>query len=259
MQLSEAEAAALVSQTKAKLRSAGFREEPKWYFQLAAQTSLLGRAMDTSSDAHAVVLFACPCRASATSLRIHGFTGSQVHGSTFVGFALTSSLPALDSRPYAAKGVRMNLVTGATGLLGSHIAAKLRLAGQEVRALVRPGADTRFLTDIGCKLAPGDVTDPASIAQAMKGVRVVYHSAAAWATGPLARVRRHHHRRHANMVQAAAAEKVQRFLHISSISAYGHVDGVGWCWTSRPRWALACTMELLQPGQGRGREARLGR
>ena len=122
----------------------------------------------------------------------------------------------------------MNLVTGATGLLGSHIAAKLRLAGQDVRALVRPNADTRFLTDIGCKLALGDVTDPASISAAMAGVRVVYHAAARvgdW--GPWREFVAITIEGTRNMLQGAAAAKVQRFLHISSISAYGHPDGEG--------------------------------
>ena len=59
----------------------------------------------------------------------------------------------------------MNLVTGATGLLGSHIVEQLRAAGEPVRALVRPGADTRFLDGLGVEKAPGDVTDPASLPQ----------------------------------------------------------------------------------------------
>ena len=43
----------------------------------------------------------------------------------------------------------MDLITGATGLLGSHIAAKLRADGKDVRALVRAGSDTRFLDALG--------------------------------------------------------------------------------------------------------------
>ena len=46
------------------------------------------------------------------------------------------------------------LVTGATGLLGSHIAEKLTAQGYRVRALVRPSGDTGFLEGLG-------VADPA--------------------------------------------------------------------------------------------------
>jgi uncharacterized protein YbjT (DUF2867 family) len=72
----------------------------------------------------------------------------------------------------------MNLVTGATGLLGSHIAEKLVQQGQKVRALVRPGSDTRFLESLGVELAPGDVTNPGSLIEAARGVSTFYHSAA---------------------------------------------------------------------------------
>jgi nucleoside-diphosphate-sugar epimerase len=74
----------------------------------------------------------------------------------------------------------------------------------------------------------GDVTDPDSIARAMKGVRVVYHSAARvgdW--GPWEEFVAITIRGTQNMVDAAAKASVQRFLHISSISAYGHPNGKG--------------------------------
>jgi len=122
----------------------------------------------------------------------------------------------------------MNLVTGATGLLGSHIAEKLRQAGQEVRALVRAGSDTSFLERIGVSLAPGDITDPDSLAAAMDGVRTVYHVAARvgdW--GPWSEFVAVTIEGTRNVVAAAARADVGRLLHISSISAYGHPDGEG--------------------------------
>ena len=122
----------------------------------------------------------------------------------------------------------MNLVTGATGLLGSHIVEKLRAAGEDVRALVRPTSDTRFLDTLGVDKAVGDVTDPESIARALDGVQTVYHSAARvgdW--GPWEEFVAITIDGTRNMIEAAARANVQRFLHISSISAYGHVDGEG--------------------------------
>ncbi|MHC4717009.1 MAG: NAD-dependent epimerase/dehydratase family protein [Planctomycetota bacterium] len=122
----------------------------------------------------------------------------------------------------------MNLITGATGLLGSHIAAKLRSGGQGVRALVRPTSDTSFLDEIGVEKATGDVTDAGSPAAAMDGVRTVYHVAARvgdWGPWPEYVAVTIEGTR--NTVTAAAGAGVERFLHISSISAYGHPDGEG--------------------------------
>ena len=122
----------------------------------------------------------------------------------------------------------MNLITGATGLLGSHIAEQLVAAGEKVRVLVRPRSDTSFLDALGVEKALGDVTDAASLAGAMKGVTTVYHAAAqvgdwgkwAWYVDVTINGTR-------NMLEAAKAADVKRFLHVSSISAYGHPDGAG--------------------------------
>ena len=122
----------------------------------------------------------------------------------------------------------MNLITGATGLLGSHIAEKLLAAGEPVRVLVRPGSDTGFLDELGVEKAVGDVTDPASLPAAMQGVRTVYHAAAKvgdwgrWADFVAVTIQGT-----ANMLDAARRAGVGRFLHVSSISAYGHPDGEG--------------------------------
>ena len=72
----------------------------------------------------------------------------------------------------------MNLVTGATGLLGSHIAEKLTEAGKPVRALVRSSSDTSFLDTLGVETFVGDLTDSNSCVKATTGVDVVYHAAA---------------------------------------------------------------------------------
>lgn len=122
----------------------------------------------------------------------------------------------------------MNLVTGGTGLLGSHIIEKLLSAGEPVRALVRPGSDTSVLDAWKVEKAPGDVTDAASIRAAMKGVNTVYHSAAQvgdW--GPWERFVAVTIGGTCNMLDAAREAGVRRFLHISSISSYGHRDGEG--------------------------------
>jgi len=75
---------------------------------------------------------------------------------------------------------------------------------------------------------PGDITDPASLAPAMADVDVVYHSAARvgdW--GPWSDFVAVSVQGTANVLEAAAEANVKRFLHVSSISAYGQVDGEG--------------------------------
>src|SRR5436309_2265822 len=73
---------------------------------------------------------------------------------------------------------KINLVTGATGQLGSHIAEQLRGGGEHVRALVRPGKDTAFLQQLGVELIEGDLHDAGAVRRAAEGVDVVYHCAA---------------------------------------------------------------------------------
>ncbi|HZW34077.1 MAG TPA: NAD-dependent epimerase/dehydratase family protein [Isosphaeraceae bacterium] len=115
------------------------------------------------------------------------------------------------------------LVTGATGLLGSHLAERLTARRHRVRALVRPRSRTEFLESLGAEIVRGDLTDPASCAAALEDVAQVYHCAAkvgdwgAWRefqVGCLDATR--------TLAEAAVAAGVGRFLHISSTSAYGH-------------------------------------
>ena len=61
-----------------------------------------------------------------------------------------------------------NLVTGATGLVGSHIVEKLMKEGQEVIAFVRTSSDTTFLKKLGVNIRYGSVTDPSSTYEATK-------------------------------------------------------------------------------------------
>jgi len=122
----------------------------------------------------------------------------------------------------------MNLVTGATGLLGSHICEQLVARKMPVRALARPGSDAALLESWGVQISRGDVTDPASLSAAMKGVDTVYHAAAQvgdWGPwGAFVKVTIDGTR---NMIDAAQRAGVRRFLHVSSISTYGHPDGEG--------------------------------
>ena len=63
------------------------------------------------------------------------------------------------------------LVTGASGFVGSHLASALVEAGHTVRAMTRRPAD---YTGAGQPVA-GDVSDPATLAEALAGVDAAYY------------------------------------------------------------------------------------
>ena len=70
-------------------------------------------------------------------------------------------------------------LTGGTGLIGSHVAERLRARGDEVVALHRQGSDAGFLRELRCTLVSGDVRDaPETLALGMRGCRAVVHGAA---------------------------------------------------------------------------------
>jgi nucleoside-diphosphate-sugar epimerase len=69
------------------------------------------------------------------------------------------------------------LVTGATGFIGSHVAAQLRARGDEVRAVVRSPERASLLSSLGVGLYKGDVTDRESLRAPMRGVDGVFHVA----------------------------------------------------------------------------------
>jgi nucleoside-diphosphate-sugar epimerase len=71
-----------------------------------------------------------------------------------------------------------NLVTGASGFLGSHLAEALVARGERVRALARPTSKLAFLQSLGVELAYGDLTDGQSLRTALEGIERVYHCAA---------------------------------------------------------------------------------
>ena len=120
------------------------------------------------------------------------------------------------------------LVTGATGLLGSHIVERLRQRRVHVRALCRLRSDTRFLESVDAEIVRGDLADGDALRRACDGVDIVYHAAAKvgdwgrWSEFLSVSVDGTR-----NVVEAAADADVRRFLHVSSISAYGHVNDVG--------------------------------
>ena len=122
----------------------------------------------------------------------------------------------------------MNLVTGGTGLLGSHIVEQLRHDGRPVRVLARPGSDTAWLQSLGVELVEGDLSSKESLQRACTGIKTIYHAAARvgdwgpWSSFVKTTVNGTRH-----LAEAAEQTGCDRFVHISSISTYGHPDGEG--------------------------------
>jgi dihydroflavonol-4-reductase len=70
------------------------------------------------------------------------------------------------------------LVTGASGFVGSAVAAKLVERGFSVRALVRATSPRAHLAGLDLDYVQGDLRDAATIRPAMAGVRYLFHVAA---------------------------------------------------------------------------------
>ena len=128
------------------------------------------------------------------------------------------------------------LVTGATGLVGSHIVERLRADGWTVRAFVRArdGAASRrqsqwdgisWLRAQGATLATGDILDLPAFTDAARGCEVIFHTAAA-VTPRAGRVHPYDAYRIPNVdgtrnAIAAAERSGARLLHLSSVAVYG--------------------------------------
>lgn len=116
------------------------------------------------------------------------------------------------------------LVTGAAGFLGGHLVDMLVERGDEVRAMVRPEEDSGHLRTLeGVEIVQGDMTDRASLQRALSGVQRVYNVAAK--TGPWGLedvYRAVNVQGLADLIHTAMEAGVQRIVHTSSITVYGH-------------------------------------
>jgi dihydroflavonol-4-reductase len=114
------------------------------------------------------------------------------------------------------------LVTGATGLVGNNVVRQLLKQGRPVRVLVRHGADPHPLDGLPVETICGDVRDPQSVSQAIRGASQVIHAAGYVHVGrtQLALHRAIHVEGSRNVARAARAAKI-RMVHVSSCDAIG--------------------------------------
>ncbi|MEP0822393.1 MAG: NAD-dependent epimerase/dehydratase family protein, partial [Ignavibacterium sp.] len=70
------------------------------------------------------------------------------------------------------------LVTGATGFLGSNLAASLVAEGHDVRILRRTSSSLSAIHDLDVEHVIGDIRDPDAVRSAVRGCDAVFHAAA---------------------------------------------------------------------------------
>ncbi len=111
------------------------------------------------------------------------------------------------------------LVTGASGFLGSHLIDALINQGYQVKALVRKTVNPNLLNKPGLELCHGDITDKNILSCAVKDSIIVYHCAAKvsdWGSAkPFFKVNVEGTE---NLLKASLREKVERFVHVSSLT-----------------------------------------
>ncbi|MGH2865749.1 MAG: NAD-dependent epimerase/dehydratase family protein [Solirubrobacteraceae bacterium] len=115
------------------------------------------------------------------------------------------------------------LITGASGFIGSHLANRLHREGRPVRCLVRASSDTSLLEALGVEIAVGDLTDAPSLARALDAVTHVLHCGALvsdWAT--VAEISAVNVGGTRELLAAATAASVRRFIQFSSTDVYGY-------------------------------------
>jgi dihydroflavonol-4-reductase len=123
------------------------------------------------------------------------------------------------------------LVIGANGFLGSHVTRQLVATGADVRAMVRPTANTRSIDDLDVDRFHGDVFDTATVREAMDGCDQVYYCVVdtrAWLQDPSPLF-------HTNVeglrnvldvaVEQPIADNLKRFVFTSSYATVGRRHG----------------------------------
>lgn len=115
------------------------------------------------------------------------------------------------------------LVTGVTGLVGNLVARRLLANQHQIRALIRDPQKMSHAREVYGDAVLGDLTNPASLKDAVKGMDVVIHCAALVGTG------RGNKDQYTQLnvegtralVNAARAASVKRFVFVSTVGVYG--------------------------------------
>lgn len=116
----------------------------------------------------------------------------------------------------------MIVITGASGYVGSHTVRRLVEVGRPVRALVRSRQRAEKegrLEGLGIEWAEGDVTRPDTLTRAMQDATAVIHTVAIAIEKGGHTYEEINYQGTVNVVQAAKAAGVQRFINMSQLGA----------------------------------------
>jgi nucleoside-diphosphate-sugar epimerase len=136
----------------------------------------------------------------------------------------------------------MVLVTGGTGLLGSHLLYELAKSGKKIRATKRITSDTArvrkifsYYTDQPADLlkniewVEADLLDFAAMEDALEGVTEIFHSGAVVSFFP--KDYRQMHKVNiegtSNLVNLALEKNISKFCHVSSVATLGRAENDG--------------------------------
>jgi len=120
----------------------------------------------------------------------------------------------------------MNVVTGASGFIGSAVVRRLLARGQKVRCVVEPGAKLDNLDGLDVEVVTADVNDRDAVERALDGCDTLFHLAAIyaiWLRDP-ALMYRVNVEGSKTVLWAAYHAKVRRVVYTSSIAAVGRGD-----------------------------------
>ena len=117
----------------------------------------------------------------------------------------------------------MILVTGGSGLVGSHLISFLLKEGKKVRALYRNNHPA--ITDANLEWCKGDILDVLDLEEAMVGITHVYHCAAIVSFNPKDKKQLYQTNVEgtANIVNACIDANIDKLLYVSSVAALGKV------------------------------------
>jgi dihydroflavonol-4-reductase len=115
----------------------------------------------------------------------------------------------------------MDLVTGATGHIGNVLVRQLLAQGRQVRVLLRGDSLPPALEGLDVDIARGDLLNPPSLENAMRGVEVIYHLAAriSLLAGPDPETERVNQEGTSNILAAFRLSRARRLVYVSSIYA----------------------------------------
>jgi len=120
-------------------------------------------------------------------------------------------------------------VTGGTGFIGGQVVRRLRDRSDDVLALVRDTEKGRELSNLGCELIAGTLTDAPSIRDGMEGCDAVIHGAAVYEVGIPESEHRAMYEANVlgteNVLRAALDAKIPKVVYISTVAAFGNTRG----------------------------------